>query len=343
MKNKGAFKTIIVIFLLLLIGATSFLGFYFFNMRDLDFMLGKLKINETSNVSYNVNLKDEDYRKDNRTESYITNLIKKVNTSFNYNVAFNENVVGDYSYTISGRLETIDKNGNVLVNKNIYSNEGIKNNIDGKVLNLSSSFEIKFDEYKKMYDDLVHEYNIDLDGNIVFDIKIVYDVFNEKIAKDVVGDEILTVKIPLGKETTKIEIPDEIFIKRVEYSDAKNEFSSIYFIISMEFFGASVLFILVLVLIVKSFYGNLSNYERELSKIVNKYKGRLVKIRELPDLSKCNVLFVDDIEELDDAAINIMSPINYVEVIKNCESVFMVFKDNQAYVYKLSKDIESTD
>lgn len=343
MKKKGAFKTIIIIFLLFLIGITSFLGFYFYNMRDLDFLLGKLKISETSSVSYTVNLQDEDYFKDNRTDSYITNLIKSVKPSFNYNVAFNENVVGDYSYSITGRLETVDSKGSVLVNRNVYSNAGITNNINGKVINLSSSFDIKFDDYKKMYDELVREYDIALEGNLVYDIKIIYDVFNEDIAKDVVGEKILTVKIPLSKETTKINIPDETTIKRIEYSDASSEYSSIYFIISMEFFGATLLFILVLIMIIRVFYGNISEYEKEISRIVSKYKGRIVKIRELPDLSKCEVLFVDDIESLDDASINIMSPINYVEVIKDCESVFIVFKDKIAYVYKVSKNIKDTE
>lgn len=343
MKKKGVFKAIIIIFLLFLIGFTSFLGFYFFNMRDLDFMLGRLKINESSKVSYSVNLKDEDFRKDSKAKQYVTNLIKVVKPSFNYNAAFNEDVVGDYSYTIAGRLEIEDEDGKVLVNRNIYSNEGITNNIDGRVINMSSSFDIRFDEYKNMYDDLVKEYNIKLKGNLVFDINIKYDVFNETIAKDVTSDEHLMITIPLGNETTEVLIPDETSVKRIEYSDAENEYTSIYFIISMEFFGSTILFILVLILIVKHFYGNLSKYDKELAKIISKYKGRLVKIKDLPDLTKYDVLFVDDITSLDDASINIMSPINYVEVIKDCEAVFIVFKDNQAYVYKLSKEIESTD
>ena len=343
MKNKGALKIIIISSLLLLIGLTSFLGFYFFDMRDLDFILGRLRIIQTSNVTYSVNLKDEDYRKDDKTDIYVTNLIKNIKTAFNYNVSFNEDVIGDYSYHIVGRLETIDSKGNVLVNKNVYSNDGVKNEIDGKVLNLSSSFVINFEEYKKIYDDLVNEYNINLNGNLIFDVVIKYDVFNDSIAKDVVEEEILTVKIPLGSETTKVEVPDKTTIKRTAYSDAKNEYTSTYFIIALEFFGASILLILVLVLIMKHFYGNINDYERELSRIVNKYKGRLVKLKELPDLSKCDVLFVDDIDSLDDAAINIMCPINYVEVVKKCEAVFIVFKDNKAYVYKLSRNLKDTE
>lgn len=342
MKNKKAFKIIIILFLLLLIGITSFLGFYFFNMRDLDFMLGRIRISESSNVTYAVDMKDEDYRNNLDIDDLVTDLIKDIRATFNYNVAFNDDVSGEYNYYIQGRMELINDKGVMVAKKDIYSMDGKKESIDGKVINISSTFDIDFVKYKMMYDEEIKEYGINLDGNLVFDVIIDYKTYNEGIAKDINNSKTLTIKIPLGKETTRIDIPKKAIIQRTEYSDAKNEYSSIYFIIAMEFFGTTLLFILVLILVIRSFYMNISEYDRRLAYIINKYKGRIVKIRELPNLSDVDVLFVDDIDALDDASINVMSPINYVEVIKNCESVFIVFNDDKAYVYKLMKE-EDTD
>ena len=60
-------------------------------------------------------------------------------------------------------------------------------------------------------------------------------------------------------------------------------------------------------------------------------------IKELPDLKKYNVMFVDNFKDLVDASNTLKLPINYVDVIMGHVGTFIILSKKTAYVYKLSE------
>ena len=56
----------------------------------------------------------------------------------------------------------------------------------------------------------------------------------------------------------------------------------------------------------------------------------------MPDFDNIDVLFVDEFDDLLDAVYVTDKPINYYEVIKDKEAIFVLFNDFKAYVYNVS-------
>ena len=74
----------------------------------------------------------------------------------------------------------------------------------------------------------------------------------------------------------------------------------------------------------------------KLAYIKSKYKKDIIEIDFLPDLSKKDVLFVDDMDELVKYARYYGVPIDCIQIIKHRETIFAVIYDKYAYVYKVS-------
>ena len=109
-----------------------------------------------------------------------------------------------------------------------------------------------------------------------------------------------------------------------------------YLIICLEFLGAIIIFILLIVLIVKRVNAQVSIYQEKLDKLLKKYGGYLINLKELPDLTEYDVLFVKSMDDLVEASEKTTTPISYIEVVEKYESTFMVLNKKKAYVYKLN-------
>jgi len=143
------------------------------------------------------------------------------------------------------------------------------------------------------------------------------------------------VLIPIS-DITNIKISEDKDEMRNEFSELNQDDDTIYVIICLEFLGAIIIFVLLIVLIVKRVNGSVSVYQDRLNKIINDYSSELVNLSKLPDLTRYDIIFVQGFDDILEISRKLNLPINYIEVIEKHESTFIVLKNNQSYVYKLN-------
>lgn len=333
-KNKVMLYYGLLVVLLILIGISSFFFNYFYNLRNEDLSLEDVSIREKNQMSYNVKLFDNDFFKSSLEEkSYVLSLVDNLNAYFNYSAAFSSPVEGEYSYYVVGNI-VMEQNGEKVKNE-VYRSEIKKFQANGKVINLSENFDIDVDQMIKKYNDQVKNLNINVNAELQYDVVINYSVFNKTISKSIVNGKTLTYYIPI-KDISNITYTEDDIEERRDYSELNYEDNKVYMVICLEFIGAIVIFILLIVLIVKRVNGQVSIYQEKLEKLLKKYDDKIVNLKDLPDLAMYDVLFVENFQDLIDASNNINTPINYYEVIKKHEATFIVLDNKCAYVYKLS-------
>ncbi len=333
-KNKVALYYSLIVVLLVLIGISSFLFNYFYNLRGEDLSLEEMTINEANKMSYNVKLFDNEFFKSSDEETnYVLSLVDNINTYFNYSTVFSSPVVGEYSYYVKGSV-IMEENGEKVSNE-IYRGDTASYNVNGSVINLSSSFDIDLDAVVRAFREQVLNLNLNVDSVIRYDVVYSYKVYSDELAKSLVNSRTLSVVIPV-KDITNITITEDAEVMRKEFSDLNLDDNKLYLAICLEFIGAILIFVLLIALLVRRINGQVSVYEDALEKLLNKYDSHLVYLKELPDLADYNVLFVEEMEDLLATSKKTKTPISYIEVVDKHEATFMVLLDKQVYVYKFS-------
>lgn len=333
--NKVALYYALMIVLLVLIGVSTFFFNYFYDMRDEDLSIETMKIKESNKMGYNIKLFDSEFFKtDEDDTTYVLSLIDNINPYFNINTTFSTPVSGEYSFFIRGYV--IMNQGSEVIKNEIYTGEINKFQLNGSVINLSNSFDIDLDKILKSYKEQIDALGLDVISSIEYDVIFNYSAFSENLEKSLVNAKTLIVNIPIS-DITKIELTADAENTREEFSDLNHDDNKIYLVICLEFLGAIIIFVLLIVLIVKRVNGRINDYQDRLREILKKYEESLVHLKELPDLSDREVLFVGSIEDLVKTSNKSKTPISFIEVVEKYESTFMVITDKIAYVYKLDR------
>ncbi|MCX4249244.1 MAG: DUF5305 family protein [Bacilli bacterium] len=332
--NKTFLYYGLMVVLLILIGVSSFFFNYFYNMRGKDLSIENMIVSESNKMSYNVKqLDNEFFKSSSEDESYVLSLIDNINTYYNISTAFSSPVNGEYSCFVKGYI--VMHQNNEEVKNVIYNGDVARYTIDGSVINLSNTFDIDFDSIYNEYQNQIKNLGIDVQSEIRFDITYNYQVFSEKLGKSIVNSRTLDVLIPIS-DITNIKISEDKDEMRNEFSELNQDDDAIYVIICLEFLGAIIIFVLLIVLIVKRVNGSVSVYQDRLNKIINDYSSELVNLSKLPDLTRYDIIFVQGFDDILEISRKLNLPINYIEVIEKHESTFIVLKNNQSYVYKLN-------
>lgn len=332
-KNKKVLIHYSLIFVLvILVGISSFFFTYFYNLRSTDIKLKDIKVIENSNMSFSVKEKGIDIY-NHLNDTYAISSIDNINTYFNYALTTSDEVYGEYSYNIVG-YEIIGNNEELK--REVYKSDLIKEELTGKVISLSSTFDINVPEILEDLNNYKNQNNISDSAKIRYIVNINYNLFSDRINKSIFEKRVLSIDIPVS-DITKITKSNNINIEKYEISTHQVKDDELYLIIAYEFMGAIIMFILIILLIIRNITYENDEYRLKLDKIFKKYNRDIVNITDLPDLSKMEVLFVEDFEDLIDASNTLNEVINYNEVIINKVSVFIVFNRTRAYCYKISR------
>lgn len=317
-KNRTILYYNLIFILIILIGISSFFLAYFYNLIDEDLRMQDVSVVENSEMNFSVKEKGKEVFTHNK-DTYNLSDIDTINTYFNYSITFSEEVTGSYSYNIVGYREV---NGEDV---EIYKSNNYQYEVTGHIINLSSSFDIK---------DIPT--NIVGTSNLKYVVKINYSLFNDYLGRSFVKSDSLNITIPNMNETT-IKTSDKVSNKKIVFSETKDDDNELYLVITLEFMGAIIMFILLILLILRTINKENDPYQMTIDHILKKYEKQIVKLKSIPDLAKMDVLFVSDFKDLVDASYNLDQVINYTEVIKNKASIFVVFNKHVAYVYKINR------
>lgn len=332
--NKVAVYYGLLVVLFILIGISSFFFNYFYNLRNEDLSIENLAVTESNKMSYTVKTFDNEFFKTSAEETnYMLSLVDNINSYFNISSTFSSPVTGEYSYFVKGYI--IMHQGGESVKNEISSGEINKFKIDGSVINLTGGFDIDLDKIVRDYQEQIRKMGADVTAEINYEVTYNYNVFSETLSKSLNKSKTLNVRIPI-RDITNIRLTEDKDETRNEFSELNQDDNKVYVVVCLEFLGAIIIFILLIVLIVKRINGNVSIYEEKLNDILSKYSKELVYLKELPDLSNYDVLFVQDFEDILETSRKLKTPINYIEIIDKHESTFLVIKNTQVYVYKLN-------
>ena len=300
---------------------------------------------EKSDISYKVYLYENDlYDKKylNMNERYITNLVKNIDIDFFYSSLFSHRLNGFYGYKVIGTLvgytddinESLFKKETNLLNKTVPLNQNdlMDIKIDDKIV-------INYSEYVNELARLNELYKLNAKGYL--EVKILInenlDFFgNDRIIKE---NKEMKLIIPLSYDTFKISIINDNNHNDSYYDFSKREkINYIFLVIGAFSLSLGISFLALTIRNMVNETKDEANYNRELRRILREYSDILVKVKKFYSKHKYNLIYVTSFEELMDAYRRIQSPISYKEVKKNEETIFLMVDEDNAWIYRLSKN-----
>ena len=298
-----------------------------------------LRYQENNDIDYKVYLKKNEFFEDKylgKGKTYITSLIDHINVDFNYNVAFDHIVNGEYKYYIYVTIESGKSNGSA----NYWSKD--YKITDEKTVKVKNTGEYK-----------VHE-NVDIDYNkynkILMSFKKTLGLTSASgtlkicmmIDNKVEGNEVsapieskLLLSMPLSEMTIEaaIDSVENDSVKSVdkiinaERARVSKALGAIYVV--------ATIFLIALIFYLDKKKKDLNKYENTLKKILNTYDSIIVNVKRIPDVRDFKRIEVASFEELLDAHSEVRMPINFYR--DGDKSYFLLVNDKTVWIYKMGK------
>ena len=84
-----------------------------------------------------------------------------------------------------------------------------------------------------------------------------------------------------------------------------------------------------------------NRYVFELEKILIIHSDKIISVKRFYNKKKYNLIYVDSFKELMDVYDKVRSPISFREIKKNCEAMFVIIEDDNAWIYQMfAKDMK---
>lgn len=333
---RKAKYTLAIAILLILIAICSYFAIYFYDVYRSDLGITELKYTEKGSISYNVLLNDGKYYNGaSSSKNFITEGMEQVNAYFNYNLAFDSEVNGSYSYKVKGNIYNNDKETNKSYNNILLeNNDKTTYEVRGNVINISKEFNIDILKALEEYKRNKELYEKSLSSVLIYDVVIDYEVYNYNIDKTVKDTVILSINIPLSEYISDITTTKDINKTRFELSDFEIGKDINTLLICLEFVGAIITFLLLISILLNKYNAGEPRYYKNLNMILRRYNESIISTT-LPKLSDKDIILVPDFDSLETVAYRINKPITFTEVKKGKESIFTVIGDKEAYVFRL--------
>lgn len=301
---------------------------------------------DKSTVNYRVYLLDNDVYSDKylgMKRSYVSDLVDYIDISFDYNVLYDTYMNGFYSYNaIVSLVAYEDDINNSLWEKDYPLLEDKFVVIDSNnFLNVKASDSIKVDyqEYREKISSFEEEYNISLSGYLMVKFNVSNNLDFKGFKDNVISTDVLSVFIPLTYDTFKINVYDSVedFGSYSEFSRLR-DINYIFLIIGALFLSIGLAILVVVVKDMSRISKSEDRYRRELDGILKKYGDNIVNVKRMINKKKYNLIYVDSFSELLDVYDKVNAPINYREVKKNYEAIFVIIDDDSAWIYRMLVD-----
>ena len=350
MQNKvkkvhfGVASRIAIMLMLFLIFAFSVA--VFFSKARSTIITHQFFYSETSNLDYKVCLKENDYFTEkclDKDRQYIASIIDYIGAEFKYNFVASDEFNYNYRYSINARIVATEKNNS---SKIIYDESEVILEDKLVIMNDSKSFEIlenlniDYTKYNKKMNSFRKDYTLTLNSNLIITLVVEVSGDYEKIDDKVETRQSIDLTIPLSEQTVDVGMN----YKNLNESESIN-METKNSVINIVFYGLSVLFILlslIMVLVFVKFMKRItiakSAYTKFLEKIMREYNQIIVETKSLPKFDGVNVFDVDSFEELLDVRETIAKPILYIK-IHSQKSYFIISNGNELYRFVL-KDVD---
>lgn len=291
---------------------------------------------ETSDVSYNVRLSENDFY-DTELEmnkSYPSSLISTIDTNLvyvfdgnepariDYNYQIDAKIVGTYESTDTGKSEVWSRQYAILNN----TKESLENT---KEFTVSKAFAIDYQKYSGIVNDFKQSLKLAIDADLTIVMTVNYKGTILASGKTFDGSKTIQISMPVSKAVTKLTTtftPETT--RTVDYLDKINApllaagIASLVnsFIISCFIFNA------------KYRKNAKTAYSKDLNTILKNYGEILVEAEKVPKTKGKQIVDITNFEDLVDTEEELRSPIIYVEVDEGYETWFMITTTD--YIYR---------
>ncbi len=299
--------------------------------------------NQSSDIDYKVYLKPNDYYNEaylGKNMQYISNLIKNIDVTFNYNFSANQSINYNYSYYVKASVIVADNEDKTKI---IYSKSDniiepttyTKESSNG--FNINQNVKINYDEYNNIVKSFKSSYAINADSNLILNLYVQIEDEKGNIIRSYDSGDVMELKIPLTEQmitmSSKSVNNNNNNVKVYKNFSISNK---IIFIISLTSFIISIIFIIKLIIFKHKTSIKKSIYDTSLAKILREYDRVIVNSKKIIDLNnEKEIIDVNSFSELLDVRDNLEKPIIFSEVHKGQKSVFVVKTSNETYRYIL--------
>lgn len=297
-----------------------------------------LNYSEKSNIKYDIKLKENNFYSEDTQKSdmtYIADLIDYIETQFNYELNFDNEVEYSYSYNIDANLHIQNKGSSEDADNKIFEKKeelihsGEKTS-QSKKLAINEKISIPYDKYNEIVKEFVKAHGITPECYLDLSFSVNAKGKFENI-ENISRDSTVNLKIPLNEKL--IDINEDGASKEDNGSFVGKGVSKSSLGIAI---AASVIAFIFLILTIKFIIDCLpkrTEYEKKLRSILRRYESVIVKCHLDVDLEKTatEVASVEDLIKVSDM---IQQPIKYYEVVKGEKSVFIIENMNsERYIF----------
>ncbi|MBR2678787.1 MAG: hypothetical protein IKE63_05165 [Bacilli bacterium] len=326
---------IVTLFIALFIGVAALLFYIGGNKSQ------NINYNEKSNVDYQVNLKKNDFFKEEslgKNKGYVASLIDIISADFEYDLDFSKETDYNYSYRIAVEVDVEDDKNNSNIyhfNEDLISKKLVSNSDD---LKIKEKVNVKYSNYNNLISRFKEVYDL---RNVTSNLNLVLYVTLE----DVNGTDVSVFKdhkvssltIPLTENTVSIDIGDESVNntnKIIELPNNKDYTGLlVIFVASIIIAIAHVAFIIIYSMRTKTAQ---MVYEKEIKSILNNYDSYIQKISNSYDLGTSQVLKIDSFNDMLEIRDTLKQPILMLENEQKNGTFFIIPATNSIiYTYAL--------
>jgi len=333
--------TIIVVFMMSL----SF--FIIYTQRDKE---NYVKYDESSNIDYNVYLKDNSYFSEDylgANNQYIASLIDYINADFNYKLSLEEKYVEyKYSYRVEAEVNVKDSN----TDYSLYNTKEELINEKEKTTSLSEvtikeNINIDYNHYNNLIKQFVNVYGLN-NAESTLTINMYVNVVGscEEFTENQEKESVMSLTIPLTTKTMAIELSDNLVNteNNVMQCDSEYNNSGLFLFLGISCAIADLVFIFITIRYEIRTRTAENIYERELKKILNNYSSYIQTINNNFDLKGYQLVKLDNFTDLLEIRDTIRQPILMQENDKKDGAYFIIPSNTKIlYVYRLKvSDIE---
>lgn len=317
---------------------------YFFFDRGFN-VRTKIVVNyqEKSDLSYKVYLHDNDiYTSEylGMNDRYIKSLVDNIAVNYDYNILFDKDISGYYTYKVVGTLVAYQDDINDSLWEKDYVLENSKTEVinSNKVNSITVKDTLKIDYYKFVdeLDKFRKDYNINANGYLMVKVIIDDELDFLKMDKFVKDSKEIKMLIPLSYDTFKISvINDNNNIDKFYDFSKKENVNYVLLVIGAFSLSLGISFFALTIRNMIITYNRTSEYQKELKKILNKYDNIIVNVKRIYNIKKYNIIYVASFKEMLDVYDKVEVPISYKEIKKGQKALFLIMNDDKAWIYEL--------
>ena len=309
--------------------------------------LDPINYTENGKVEYKVYLNKNDYYAEEylgMDKAYIANLINYIDADFSYVFKIDKNTNMSFDYKIIGELVIENNSGEKRYFEKEYTILDTKtkniNNSDSIVIN--ENVKIDYNSYNNLANNFRSDYGVDTNSylNVYLEVESSTD---ESLNYKINENNKINLKIPLSEKAIEINFNSS----KQNTTKQVIPVGSIIFnlkslIMEIVLFICACVFFVKIIKLLTTLMKTQTQYDKYVNKLLKDYDRLIVETHTITNMDNCNIIGVNNFNELLDVRDNLKVPIIYLNIVKHQKGIFYIKNNNDVYMLNV-KNIDSKE